>query len=169
MAQIVLADDKDKINPIWNPYWIARQAGLSRPTSYSRGHFVCIDGFGPVSDEERASGLPFHGEADMLPWVLKSNQKTGNTVSAAFSVMLPLVQETFARTYHIVDGENVVWVDSAVTSLCRSTAPCSGPSKQTISAPFSSRKSRGGSRVTKGEDEGGTGPGEPASSAAVVR
>ena len=48
MAQIVLADDKEKINPLWNPYWIARQAGLSRPASFFRGHFVCIDGFGPV-------------------------------------------------------------------------------------------------------------------------
>ena len=77
MAQILLADDKEKINPIWNPYWIARQAGLSRPTSFFRGHFACLDGFGPSSAEERAAGLPFHGEASMLPWMLQSNQKTG--------------------------------------------------------------------------------------------
>jgi hypothetical protein len=136
MAQIVLADDKEKINPIWNPYWIARQAGLSRPTSFSRGHFVCIDGFGPVSAEERAAGLPFHGEAYMLPWALQSNQKTGNTQSAAFSVGLPLAQETFARTYHIVDGENIVWVDSAVTSLLSFDRPVFWAEHATISAPF---------------------------------
>jgi hypothetical protein len=136
MAQIVLADDKEKINPIWDPYWIAKQAGLNRPTSPSRGHFVCIDGFGPVSDEERAAGLPFHGEAYMLPWVLKSNQKTGNTLSAEFSVMLPLAQETLARTYHIVDGENIVWVDSAVTSLLSFDRPVFWAEHATISAPF---------------------------------
>ena len=32
MAQILLADDKEKINPIWNPYWIARQAGTAPDT-----------------------------------------------------------------------------------------------------------------------------------------
>jgi hypothetical protein len=136
MAQILLADDKEKINPIWNPYWIARQAGLSRPTSFFRGHFACLDGFGPSSAEERAAGLPFHGEASMLPWVLQSNQKTGGTLSAAFSVALPLAQETFARTYHIVDGENIVWVDSAVTSLLAFDRPVFWGEHATISAPF---------------------------------
>lgn len=136
MAQILLADDKEKINPIWNPYWIARQAGLNRPASFSRGHFVCLDGFGPVSAEERAAGLPFHGEADMLPWALQSNQKTGGTRSAAFSVTLPIAQETFARTFHIVDGENIVWVDSAVTSLLSFDRPVFWAEHATISAPF---------------------------------
>lgn len=136
MAQILLADDKEKINPIWNPYWIARQAGLSRPTSFFRGHFACLDGFGPSSAEERAAGLPFHGEASVLPWMLQSNQKTGGTLSAAFSVALPLAQETFARTYHIVDGENIVWVDSAVTSLLAFDRPVFWGEHATISAPF---------------------------------
>ena len=84
MAQIVLADDKEKINPLWNPYWIARQAGQNRPASFARGHFVCIDGFGPVSAEERAAGLTAHGEAYTLPWQLQSHQKQGNTLSAAY-------------------------------------------------------------------------------------
>ena len=136
MAQIVLADDKEKINPLWNPYWIARQAGLNRPTSFARGHFVCIDGFGPVSPEERAAGLTAHGEAYTLPWVLQSHQKTGSTSSAGFSVSLPIVQETFTRTYHIVDGESIVWVDSAVTSLLGFDRPVFWGEHATISAPF---------------------------------
>ena len=77
MGQIVLAADKEKINPIWNPYWIARQAGLQRPASFFRGHFACLDGFGPVSNEERDAGMPFHGEAPTLPWQLRTYQKTG--------------------------------------------------------------------------------------------
>ena len=56
MAAITLKSDKEKINRLWNPYWIARQAGLNRPASFARGHFVCIDGFGPVSPQERADG-----------------------------------------------------------------------------------------------------------------
>lgn len=136
MAEIVLANDKDKINPLWNPYWIARQAGLKPPTTLYRGHFVCIDGFGPVSAEERAAGLPMHGEAYTLPWQLLSQQKSGNTRSAAYSVALPIAHETFTRTYHVVDGENIVWVDSSVTSLLGFDRPVFWGEHATISAPF---------------------------------
>src|SRR5687767_2263285 len=136
MAQIVLAGDKEKINPLWNPYWIARQAGLKPPANLYRGHFVCIDGFGPVSPEERAAGLPMHGEAYMLPWQLQSQQKTRGTQSASFTVSLPIAQETFTRTYHVVDGENIVWVDSSVTSLLGFDRPVFWGEHATISAPF---------------------------------
>ncbi len=136
MAEIVLASDKDKVNPLWNPYWIARQAGLKPPTTLYRGHFVCIDGFGPVSAEERAAGLPMHGEAYTLPWQLLSQQKIGNTRSAAYAVALPLAHETFTRTYHVVDGEHIVWVDSSVTSLLGFDRPVFWGEHATISAPF---------------------------------
>ena len=75
MAQIVLADDKEKINPLWNPYWIARQAGLNRPASFARGHFVCLDGFGPVVGRGARGRTAVHGEAYTLPWQLQSEQK----------------------------------------------------------------------------------------------
>ena len=136
MAQILLAADKEKVNPLWNPYWIARQAGLNQPASLARGHFVCLDGFGPASDAERAAGLPFHGEAYMLPWALQSRQKTGGTLSAAFSVTLPMAHETFARTYHLVDGESIVWIDSSVTSLLSFDRPVFWGEHATVSAPF---------------------------------
>ena len=137
MAQILLADDKEKINPIWNPYWIARQAGLSRPTSFFRGHFVCIDGFGPASAEERAAGLAdATAKRTCCRGCCKSHEKKGGTLSAAFSVALPIAQETFTRTYHIVDGENIVWVDSAVTSLLGFDRPVFWGEHATVSAPF---------------------------------
>jgi len=136
MAQIVLAADKEKINPLWNPYWIARQAGLQPPTNAFRGHFLCLDGFGPSSNEERAAGLPFHGEAHALPWQLRTHQKTGATQSAEFAVTLPMAHETLTRTYHVVDGENIVWIDSALTSLLSFDRPAFWGEHATISAPF---------------------------------
>jgi len=136
MAQITLKSDTEKINPLWNPYWIARQAGLNRPTSFARGHFVCIDGFGPASAPERAAGLTNHGEAYTLPWELTSYAKQGTTVSASFSVALPLAQETFTRTFHVVDGESIVWVDSEVTNLLSFDRPVFWGEHATISAPF---------------------------------
>ena len=136
MASLTLAADKDKLNPLWNPYWIAREAKLNRPTNFYRGHFVCVDGFGPASQEERAASLMMHGEAYTLPWELKAFQKQGGTTSATFSVSLPLVHEHLTRTYRIVDGENIVWVESELESLLAFDRPVFWGEHATVSAPF---------------------------------
>lgn len=136
MAQIVLVDDQERTNPLWNPYRIAREAGLKPPANFYRGHFVCVDGFGPASSEERAAGLTQHGEAHALPWTLDSYEKQGRTVSAKFSVKLPIVQEHFTRTVHLIDGENVVWIDSELENLLAFDRPVFWGEHATISAPF---------------------------------
>ena len=107
------------------------------------------------SAEERAAGLPFHGEAYTLPWELQSHQKTGGTLSAAFSVTLPLAQETFTRTYHIVDGENIVWVDSARDKPAGVRPPrLLGRARDDQRALPRARQSRGRHARLEGEDEG---------------
>jgi hypothetical protein len=136
MASLTLAADKEKLNPLWNPYWIAREAKLNRPTNLYRGHFVCVDGFGPASSEERAASLMMHGEAYTLPWEMKAFQKQGGTTSATFFVSLPLVHENLTRTYRIVDGENVVWVESELESLLSFDRPVFWGEHATVSAPF---------------------------------
>jgi hypothetical protein len=136
MVQLVLSDDPQKTNPLWNPIRIARDAGQNRPTSFSRGHFVCVDGFGPVSAAERAAGLPMHGEAATLPWHLDAYQKQAGMVTARFSVTLPLAQETFFRTLRMVDGENVVWVESELENLLAFDRPVFWGEHATIGAPF---------------------------------
>ena len=119
MGSIVLKDDPDALNPL-----------------HSLGHFVCVDGFGPVSDEEGKAGLPTHGEANRLPWTLTSSGKEGRTTSFAFSVTLPLVQEVLRRTYRMVDGENVVYVESALESLLAFDRPVNWGEHATIGPPF---------------------------------
>ena len=136
MVQLTLAGDPEKISPLWNPYRIARDAALNPPMGFARGHFVCVDGFGPASAEERAAGLMNHGEAYTLPWELKSYQKQSGTVTAAFSVTLPLAQERFSRTFHMIDGENVIWIDSELENLLSLDRPVFWGEHATISAPF---------------------------------
>lgn len=136
MIQLTLADDPERINPLWNPYWIAREAGLTPPTSLARGHFICLDGFGPASPAERAAGLMNHGEAYTLPWELTSYQKQNGVTTARFAVKLPLVQENLTRTLRLVDGEQVVWVDSEVENLLSFDRPVFWGEHATISAPF---------------------------------
>ncbi len=136
MIQLGFLGDSETANPLWNPIRLARDNGLNAPTSFSRGHFVCVDGFGPVSQEERAAGLPMHGEAQALPWTLDSFDTQAGGATAKFSVRLPLAQEILTRTYKVVAGENVVWVDSELENLLSFDRPVFWGEHATIGAPF---------------------------------
>jgi hypothetical protein len=119
MSQIVLKDDPAQLNPL---------EGL--------GHFVCVDGFGPVSKEEQAAGMPDHGEAHGVPWEMTSSDKTGATQTVRFTAKLPLVQETFRRTIRLVDGESVVYVESELESLLGFDRPVNWGEHATLGGPF---------------------------------
>jgi hypothetical protein len=136
MVELTLVGDPDHVSPLWNPIRIARETGLTPPTSFSRGHFICVDGFGPVSAEERAAGLPMHGEAQALPWNLESYQKQGGIAGATFSVRLPLAQEILTRRYRVFDGENIVRVDSELENLLSFDRPVFWGEHATVGAPF---------------------------------
>lgn len=118
-AQIVMKDDPARLNPL---------QGL--------GHFVCVDGFGPVSAEERAAGLPGHGEAHRVLWDLIVYEKKDGVLTAGFSATLPIVQEIFRRTVRMVDGESVVYVDSELESLLGFDRPINWGEHATIGGPF---------------------------------
>ena len=105
-------DDEKRINPMWDPAGMARRAGLNSRFGTSKGHFLCVDGFGPVTKAEQAAGYPGHGEAHRLPWAVVDSSKTG----ATFKVQLPVVQETLTRSISIKPGEPVVLVDSEIES-----------------------------------------------------
>jgi hypothetical protein len=136
MSDLVLQDDAEKLSPIWNPARLAREAGQKATFGSSFGHFVCVDGFGPVSPEENAAGMPGHGEAHRQAWELKHSGKEGNTASITFIVKLPLVQETFTRTLRLVDGENVLYVQSELENQLPFDRPVCWAEHATIGSPF---------------------------------
>ncbi len=135
-SSLLLRDDPRKIDPIWNPARLARETGVDSTFGASFGHFVCVDGFGPVSEQEQAAGLPGHGEAHRQPWELVSAGKSGKTLTAIFRAALPLVQEVLTRKLEMVDGENVVWVESGLESLVAFDRPVFWAEHGTIGAPF---------------------------------
>ena len=114
MVDLVLKDDPEQISPLWNPVRLARELGQTREAGGSAGHFVCVDGFGQPSPEERAAGLPMHGEAHFENWKIVKALKSGGATEIAFQTRLPIVQEIFSRTFRTVDGENVVYIDSTL-------------------------------------------------------
>src|SRR5579864_2503374 len=76
LANLVRLDDREKLSPYWNPVRMARELGDKPGSGPAMGHFVCVDGFGPVSKEEQAAGLSGHGEAHTVPWeVLSAGRK----------------------------------------------------------------------------------------------
>src|SRR5207249_4690381 len=101
MANLILRDDPDKMSPFWNPKRYARETGRKHNGS-GVGHFVCVDGFGPVSPEEREAGLSGHGEAHTLAWETKVSRKEGSAAVLTQTVKLPILQEIFSRTLRMV-------------------------------------------------------------------
>jgi hypothetical protein len=131
IASVVLADDGKKQNPMWS-------GGAGRPGSTFTGilgHFVAVDGFGQPSAEERAAGLPQHGEAHTTKMKVTSSKEEGST-ALSLTGNLPIVQENFTRTFHIVPGENVVYVDSELENLLGFDRPVNWAEHATIQAPF---------------------------------
>ena len=120
MVHLVLKDDPDAVNPMHTRL----------------GHFVCVDGFGPVSAEERQAGLPGHGEAHRVPWNVTAFETANRVTTVSFSATLPIVQEVFRRTIRMVDGEQVVYVDSELENLLGFDRPINWGEHGTIGAPF---------------------------------
>jgi hypothetical protein len=115
---------------------MARELGQERDPNGIQGHFVCVDGFGPESAEERAAGLPQHGEARALKWDVTGYSKNGKIAELSFRTHLPLVQENFSRTFRVVDGENVIYVDTTLDSELGFDRPVSWAEHFTLGSPF---------------------------------
>lgn len=135
IASLVMTDDTEKQSPYWNPARLARDLGREVPATGALGHFVCVDGFGPVSAEERAGGLPMHGEAHVTNFHVSTGKETGIS-SMTFTATLPIVQEVFTRTFRMVEGESVVYVDSQLENLMGFDRPINWAEHATVAAPF---------------------------------
>ena len=129
IASVVMSDDPEKLNPMWNT------TGRAGEFNGINGHFVAVDGFGQPSAEERGAGLPQHGEGHTLQYNVKI-ERNGNASSATLTGLMPIVQENFTRAYTTVDGESVIYVDSKLENLMGFDRPINWAEHATIQAPF---------------------------------
>jgi hypothetical protein len=77
-----------------------------------RGHFLCLDRWGPPSAAEARNGMPFHGEAPRVMW-------TGNAIDnsgVAMSAHLPLAGLHVVRRARLHPSLAVVSVTETVTN-----------------------------------------------------
>ena len=135
-ASLTLKDDVAKMNAMWNPYAGARAANQPARFGDSTGHFLCVDGFGGTSKEEAAAGFQGHGEAHRLDWEKTSAGREGNGTQVSFRVTLPKVQEVLTRKVSLLDGEQVIAVDSELESLLAFDRPVNWAEHATIGSPF---------------------------------
>jgi hypothetical protein len=135
IARILLKDDMSKMSPLWDPVREAQQANVRSIFSGETGHFLCVDGFGGVSKEEQAAGLPGHGEAHTRTFALESNYADGQGVYT-FTTDLPIAQEHVTRTMRLRDGEQVLEIDTEIESQLGFDRPVFWAEHATIGAPF---------------------------------
>jgi hypothetical protein len=135
LANLTLTDDSEKLSPLWNPMRMERELG--RPVKFDGGAglFVCVDGFGPPSAEEHAAGLPGHGEAHTETFAVHS-ERQGSSTAVTLTAKLPIVQEMFTRTFRVIDGENVVYVESELENLMGFDRPVNWAEHATLGSPF---------------------------------
>ncbi len=120
LSSLVRKDDPARTNPLWEGFG-----------GTGRGHFTCVDGFGGGSAEEKAAGLPGHGEAHRLPWQTQADRN-----KLTQTVKLPVVQETLTRTIELVDGESVVYVHNQLESHLGFDRPIVWAEHATVGSPF---------------------------------
>jgi hypothetical protein len=135
-ASLTLKDDAGKLNPLWNPMLLSRKEGKQGRFGDSIGHFVCVDGFGPTSKEEAAAGFQGHGEAHRQPWEQVSATHEGKVRRIKWKATLPIVHEVFTRQVELVDGEQVVYVESELESRLGFDRPINWAEHGTIGYPF---------------------------------
>jgi hypothetical protein len=103
---------------------------------HSLGHFLALDGFGTPTPQERAAGMPFHGEASHQLMQIVSKGSNGPVHSVVLRGSLPLAQEKLTRTIELRDGENVIYVASELESELNVDRPVSWAEHATIGPPF---------------------------------
>jgi hypothetical protein len=137
LANLTLRDDAEKLSPYWNTDRAQGPAGpVPARAAGSIGHFLCLDGFGTPSDEEKAAGWPTHGEAAKQQFAtIQEPAKNGET-TLKLSARLPLAQEAIIRTMTLLEGENVVYVNTEVENLLAMDRPVSWAEHATVGPPF---------------------------------
>jgi len=135
------------VNPLWTPPWPSIEPSHwsdaahaeygaseeSRVLASIMGHSICLDTYGSPSTEEKAAGIPIHGEGFTLAYETRGRAKQASVRSA-----LPLAQLVFKRELALGGDEQVAVLRfrEAVTNLCSFDRPIAWTQHVVLGAPF---------------------------------
>ena len=134
------------VNPLWTPPWptiepseySSAHAGLYGEGSDARllagimGHNLCLDIFGPPSDEEAKAGLAAHGEGSVAPYEL-----TVSSDSLAARARFPIAGLVFERRIELRD--RMVRIRETVTNKTDANRAIGWTQHVTLGPPFLER------------------------------
>jgi hypothetical protein len=119
------------INPLWVPPWKSIEPYKYRADKHAAeygslhegkllsgiaGHNICLDYFGPPSEEEAAQGLSTHGEAPSARWEKTRLRATSEEVNLTVAVGLPVAGLHFSRELRLRRGESVAYFAETVSN-----------------------------------------------------
>ena len=138
-----ILDKASGVNPLWQAPWPTIEPSAWSPEKYPEygndseskllsgimGHNLCLDLFGPPSDEEAAAGMVAHAEAGVVTWELA---QAVDTLHARCE--LPASQLGFTRMLRL-DGRRVL-IHETVENLCALDRPIAWTQHVTLGPPF---------------------------------
>jgi len=139
------------LNPLWVPPWKSmepyqyraeKDAAVYGPVNEGKllsgiaGHNICLDYFGPPSEEEAAQGQSTHGEAPSAKWQKSKLHATSNEVSLALAVRLPVAGLRFSREIRLRRGETVAYIAETVFNEKKADHFFHWTQHVTLSPPF---------------------------------
>jgi len=100
------------------------------------GHNICLDYFGPPSEEEAAQGLSTHGEAPSAKWQKTKLHAGEHEVSLTLAVRLPVAGLRFNRQIRLRRGESVAYISETVVNERKADHFFHWTQHVTLSPPF---------------------------------
>jgi hypothetical protein len=161
----VRADGGHSQNLLWESPWTRENSsarsddmmralygdvGAGRFLERFTGHALCLNEFGPASEEDVAAGSGLHGEASLTGWSFGEVQPASVRATAE----LPLARLRVERRLSLLPGESIVRVDEAVTNLSAEAQPLHWVQHATVGPPLFGE----GARVATSATRGVTGP-----------
>jgi hypothetical protein len=137
-------DKQSGVNPLWTPPWPSIEPSAYDPADHRdtygsgvdarllagiMGHNLCLDIFGPPSDDEAAAGLTAHGDASIAGYAI-SESGAGLVMRA----LLPLARIRFERRIELQN--RAVAIHERVESLCGFDRPIGWTEHVTLGPPF---------------------------------
>lgn len=161
----VRADGGHSQNLLWESPWTGENSsarsdhmlralygdvGAGRFLERFTGHALCLNEFGPASEEDVAAGSGLHGEASLTDWSFSDVQPASVRATAE----LPLAQLRVERRLSLLPGESILRVEEAVTNLSAEAQPLHWVQHATVGPPLFGE----GARVATSATRGVTGP-----------
>lgn len=125
--------------------------GAGRFLERFTGHVLCLNEFGPASEEDVAAGSGLHGEASLTDWSFDEVQPASVRATAE----LPLARLRVERRLSLPPGESIVRVEESVTNLSGEAHSLYWVQHATVGPPLFGE----GTRISTSATRGVTGPG----------